>query len=84
MPNKELEKNKEMVEALEHVSKSCVGSYGYLADVILWMSRSGMWLKLPGNAYRCSVCKDIVFGTDDYHNIDYKYCPYCGAIMRGV
>ena len=44
--------------------------------------KHGRWIKEPNCYYRCSVC-------GDHHpcikgNMDYNYCPNCGAKMDEV
>lgn len=85
MVNEELRRNEEMIATLEHVSKSCVGAYGYLADITLWLSRKAQWKPLYEGVYECTCCGEKVHVAEDGDYMPkYKYCPYCGAVVRGV
>ena len=45
--------------------------------------KKGKWIKLYAGNYKCSVCGDW-WGNDDNEMVeDFKYCPNCGADMRG-
>ena len=50
--------------------------------------RTGKWITKSAeygrdNFYACSNCKKIVVFTLRIYGV-YKYCPYCGARMKGV
>ena len=52
--------------------------------------KKGEWVKYSfpragEQHYQCTNCKEYVnFGTwGDYYTKDFKYCPHCGAEMRG-
>lgn len=43
----------------------------------------GKWVKLYAGNYKCSVCGDW-WGNDNNEMVeDFKFCPNCGADMRG-
>lgn len=39
----------------------------------------GEWKKVSDKSprYKCTICNHL------YNNMEYKYCPYCGAKMKG-
>lgn len=41
----------------------------------------GKWIPEPNCYYRCSNCKGHLVSIQN--KINYSYCPYCGAKMRG-
>lgn len=42
----------------------------------------GKWLNCGRYSSRCSECKKMVYWDKEYFE-DYKFCPHCGAEMKG-
>ena len=49
--------------------------------------QKGKWIAQKGGGYRCSECKHYALDERDgnfiYVSAKSKFCPYCGADMRG-
>ena len=49
--------------------------------------QKGKWIAQKGGGYRCSECKHYALDERDgnfiYVSAKTKFCPYCGADMRG-
>ncbi len=43
----------------------------------------GNWVKLYAGNYKCSECGDWWSNDDNEMVEDFKFCPNCGADMRG-
>ena len=52
----------------------------YLNEQGVMVRVFGRWKKVNDKSpkYCCSVCNHL------YNNKEYKFCPFCGAIMRGA
>lgn len=45
--------------------------------------KRGHWIWLEGNLYECSECPEKTEVDEKMNEPLYKFCPYCGADMRG-
>ena len=83
--NEEEKRNKEMRNDLKHVSDTCEGATGYVNPTLYWLNRNASWTRLYDNVYECSCCKSHVLVAEDKdYKPKYRYCPYCGVVMKGV
>ena len=84
-----------LIESIERLNRPICDDYhmkGYVLDQIIQDIRNeptieerkkGKWIKLYEGNYKCSECGDW-WGIDNNEMVeDFKFCPNCGADMRG-
>lgn len=80
------EKILEEIKDINYAYNDCskYATIKFLLDEMEEERKTGYWEWVDDMDYRCSVCHTYAYGClGEVLEGHYKYCPYCGAEMKG-